>query len=290
MEHCNRNASICACPEAEILVNLLLRKPYEQVSRKKLNAINCAITSDIKLSHWQLQSIPYEQTGLMTNVQLFNFILIAYKNRVKPEASHVLFKEQNLMRFFVRYGKSFANDFTFMVLLRDCRAILNSQLHSIVPETGRAFSDNSFTVVLYYIRFVKKLKRIIQANRLPVLSLRYEDLLSDFKTINAIVCERLQIEDRNNDDSYHAKMIPAHAYLHCGINKPLQKKTIHKWETGLDAYEKWLASFLLPDKNWGGYRYDKTPFQFCYIIRMLREIFRFSLYFVFAKIKWLTKL
>lgn len=278
--HLSKHPSICVCPEAEILVNLLLYDPSKIIDKKLLGKLNGSILYDPKLQNWKLSPIVYESVEGVSCLELFIIVLKKYRSLIASKAHYILFKEQNLMRFMMKFGKTYSDLIYNIVLIRDPRAILYSQRNSLSPENGMAFSNNSFTTLFYCRRFMQKVKRLRGVNLI-----RFEDFVMKPMDVSADLFSSFGLQTEMSEKGVYYSLPDSHKILHSKVVNKVDAGVVKKWERRLSLYDEWLAAVFFRTSVY--YPIPRRPFSPYLLFKLINDVFRFTNYLLSAKYRWI---
>ena len=170
-------SEILVCPEAEVLVNILLKNPGTRINEREQETLGSAIENDRKLKHWNLD-IDSKKTESQSKLDLFFNILNQYRSRTKPGSTVIVFKAVDLINcieIFHEYGLNKGLDIYFISLIRDPRAIFNSQRQTYVEHRKKLMNRNPLATVYQWNYFVTM--SIYYSSLTKLIILRYEDLI-----------------------------------------------------------------------------------------------------------------
>ena len=172
---------ILVCPEAEVLVNMLLKNPDTRLSKKEQESLGSAIENDRKLKHWNLD-IDLRKTDSQSRPELFFNILDHYQSRTKPGSRAIAFKAVDLINcidILHDYGIQKGLDIYFISLIRDPRAIFNSQRQTYVESKRKFMNRNPLTTVYQWNYLVTNSIKYTSLYKLVIL--KYEDLVNSLE-------------------------------------------------------------------------------------------------------------
>lgn len=252
-EQLSRVKNILVCPEADILVNLLLVKPNDLI--KGQETLIEAFTSDKKLKAWHLDFRSFAFVG-KTNFEIFKQIIAAYREIENPNATIVFFKAERLFQLAKTLYtlKQFGEPLDFIGIIRDIRAIYNSQSSTINPQTGQHFSCNPVACARYWNKFANAL---MEDRAIYTAVIKYSDLIETFpdplfdliKTIghtsNSFESEQGNLYQRISAD---------HKFLHNHIVEQPDTSRVTRWKNLLNKKEIKLLE-LSSDKQLLAYNY-----------------------------------
>ena len=175
----SKNADILVCPEAEVLVNILAKKSSSPLNSFDHIKLNTAVTADRKLKYWGLD-LAILMDSAENRLDLFFSILDQYHSKTKPQSQVIVFKAVDLincMDVLHAYGIEKGLDIYFINLIRDPRAIYNSQRNTYVASKRRFMNRNPlFTVYQWEHLFSRSYDQHF-IKRLCII--KYEDLIND---------------------------------------------------------------------------------------------------------------
>lgn len=237
----SRSEEIMVFPEAEILINLLLVKPEAEFNL--LEKIETQIKLDSKLKYWEL--ITEDLTSLRTaptNFDAFVNVLLAYRNKFKPNAKIFLFKAERILFLYENITIHFAGKYNLLLvaLVRDPRGIYESQKRTEMSSFGSNMSKNPVFTAIRWNRFVIELKSF--RSREDIIQVRYENLVLKYNATCGKLCCLIGVRkfDYYSEGDLMRRLPDDQLNKHKIINKgPLQKK-INLWEKELNKKEIYL--------------------------------------------------
>lgn len=230
----NKWPEICCCPEAEVLMELLLFEPQKIVSASQIKKLEYALINDYKLKHWKLKpDTILPACNNKKNSECFAEILNAFCDMHKPQAKFVVFKAEYLI-FLYEKLRNF--NCLWIDLVRDPRAVYNSQSKTINPYTGKPFSENIYQFAFHWNRHVKQALKHFKATNCQIIF--YEDLIGDYtKCINAVASfikiDILNFSKVQISDSYF--MLPEQQNIHRNHGFPPIPQCVDKWRKHIDS-------------------------------------------------------
>ncbi len=174
------SSQICVCPEADILVNMLLENPSKEIEdhwdlQRKLEI---AILQDEKFRYWDLDELDIARISTdRIHLDAFCTLLNCYRERNKPDAGAILFKSERLIRLAPLILATKANNiiFQFIALLRDPRGVILSQKKTKIPGKGKPMTDNPGFTAIFWKIFARESSKYRHIHGFLVM--RYEDLI-----------------------------------------------------------------------------------------------------------------
>jgi hypothetical protein len=283
----NARPEICSCPEAEALVHLLLRNCCAKVTPQIAAKLDNLIAADYKLSKWGLPPMGGAVSKLPSCLSAFMAVLSQYKKMRKPQASHILFKEQNLIGPMLKGSFAGCSNISSIALIRDCRAVALSQLTSLIPETGQPFAANTFTAARYWHRFAQKTMQASGAGL--AMMLRYEDIVSAAQNELAgisIYCGLPASAANTCPDAGFVTDI--HKQLHSKASGPALHDRKLAWETQLSPYRKAVCNIVAGKSlRATGYKHNRGHISLKGYFRLGSEIICWAGSTAKAKLKWM---
>jgi|GEM_PF-757521 len=281
---------IIACPEAEILVNLFLEDPYGRYyppEKNRREYLLSLLQTDPKLKFWNLDPEVLDQVNSSArNMDQFLNILVRYRDRIKPGAGILLFKAERLIHLVSNImSEPVGINTSFIALVRDPRAVFDSQKRTVSPLNGKPMSTHPVNTAIQWREFARLCRGY---EKLPGFNLvQFEDLILSGNEVMTRLCERLRLDPSSIKPGYgdlYERIPPDHRPIHESILKgPLPGKT-GEWKQQLTRNETRLIEQTAGVKmSYYGYaRIYPSRYLYLNIIRIIREI----LYFVVA---WLRK-
>jgi hypothetical protein len=237
---------IMGCPEGDWLVSNLLEDPGSvYTGPQNLSEI---FSDDPKMKNWSFQAsdLNFMQDGLL-NIEVFIHILESMRLRIKPDADKIIFKAERLVFLFDRIHacQSFRDQFAYLYLVRDVRAVYQSQKSRLNPLSGKPFSRSPGITARYW----KKHLAALESSGLyaDIYKLKYENLVLDFASETKKLEKYLELRpgllDPVNGD--YVNMIPAdHIHIHPDVSlQPLDSK-VSSWKTLLTKKETGIIEFI----------------------------------------------
>ena len=225
---------ILVCPEAEILVNTLLKNPNAGLTMKELEKLDSAIHNDRKLKHWNLD-IDLREIDATSKLDLFFFILEQYKSSINPKSNTITFKAVDLINYVETlhdYGLLKGLDIYFISLIRDPRAVFNSQRQTYV-EYRRKFMNRNPLVTINQWNYLLSRSEYYKFQTKFVI-LKYEDLVKNLNTVLNQLIRLFGIIEEYHFDSLHGKLrdrIPLDQLsMHPNIADPPLYEKIDSWQ------------------------------------------------------------
>lgn len=239
----SRIRHICVCPEADILYELLLIKPTRKISKRDLKVLKELLIKDTKFKLWKLStdSVFKEDIIGLNTFELFIKILQAFKDEHYSECTTIVFKQNYLYRLF-RQEIVFPGVKLYGVfLIRDPRAIYNSQKHTINPQTNKEMCNNPLLLITNWNTFINSILYIDRSNK-PYAIIQYENMINNLeKTMNELLRHiDIHYQFKNYKQAYTNYinwLNDQHRKIHPDVEKEPKKKSLQKWSEHLDKIE-----------------------------------------------------
>lgn len=231
---------VAVCPESDILTNLLLIKPWENIEKQKVQ-IASDLDKNEQLKYWKLDLECFDfPASLKTRFDVFLHILTCYQKQHQPSSELILYKNERLFQVLPEIMNKTNNKIYILLLLRDIRAIYHSQSTTLLPASKKFFSGNPVVTSMYwnsYVRSINKLKCF------TCYKVFYEKLIADFGNEFNRIINFLELQP-NNEMTNSGKVInflpDSHQKIHANILKPPIAERISAWEKNLSQKEKQL--------------------------------------------------
>lgn len=274
----SRSATICVCPEAEILYDLFLRSPQRRLSKNEVLRGIRMVNNDKKFKAWKFV---INETEYQTSdpFKLFCSILEGFRKKYYPKAAMILFKHNYLYRL-LHYPEIRSNENIFWInLIRDPRAIYASQKRTISPFTKKVMSKNPVAFIDNWNDYAGTIGNTpVSRNRIIV---KYETLISHFDDTMEKTGNRLQNIFSWNDIRHAPQQLAnwiseEYNAIHKNINEPPQSEYVNAWRSFLSKYELMVIHSLVkpnPFYEFPAYK-EFVPGYFFYVFyqRILRKI------------------
>jgi hypothetical protein len=248
----SKSADILVCPEAEILIDLFLNTPAEPFNPDKRfsDRLFKAIETDTKLKYWGLlkKDIINDIKGAKTWFDAFIKFLEAYKKKVKPGSSTIVFKAERLIYSYNRIHPLAAlYNIRFVALVRDCRAIFYSQNNTCIPETEQIMETNSLRLAKRWNTFMRMAEEYVKNDDFVIVS--YESLIKDFNYYFKFVCENLNIKPikTENKGDLRYRMPASHLTIHDSMGNNPEIEKINLWHNNIGAHQLYILELVSGD-------------------------------------------
>jgi len=228
-------SEILVCPEAEILVNILLKNPDTMLNKKEQEILGSAIENDRKLKHWNLD-IDLSKTDPQSKLDLFFNILNQYRSRTKPGSTLIAFKAVDLINcieILHEYGSQKGLDIYFISLIRDPRAIYNSQRRTYVEHRNKFMNRNPLVTIYQWNYLVTR--SIMYSSYTKLVILRYEDLVNN---LDMELNKLLKIIGIHGERTFaglqgdlKARIPQDQLSMHQNITDPPIPEKVNQWQT-----------------------------------------------------------
>ena len=228
---------ILICPEAEILVNQLIKKHEVPMHGVGVSMLEKALTTDRKLKYWGLNPEAIQDDN-SNRLDVFFTLLKTYHASTKPDARIILFKAVDLMHYIdplLDYCEKHDTEISFLILLRDPRGIYNSQRQTYVKYRRRWMNRNPL-LMLYQWQYLLE-QSINYADRYSFFTLRFEDLVIDLgknmKEILAFLGIPADLYHESQPGDLKARMPSDQLYMHPNIEDSPYSNAAYKWNNEL---------------------------------------------------------
>jgi len=233
----SRYSNVCVCPEGELLVHYLLYKPELVFSKSRAKYFSGLYCNDEKLPQWNLD-INFNQFVGKKCFEVFFYILEQYKRQYSPNATQIVFKDQSLYK--LAFKKNILN-VRHVILHREPKAILNSQLKSIEPNKGDYFSKNP----LITLSAIRKFKKDTRAKHFFSYQLYYEDLVRGIPLENLLPLRG----ERRKNGIYRSFILNGHEALHSKAFCEIDVCRVDAWRTELDPFFSEIADIICSEET-----------------------------------------
>ncbi len=247
--------TICVCPEADILYELLLSYSNFKIKQHHLNKWKSLFESDPKFKSWKLpvESIINANIVGENSYVLFINILIKFQKRYFPNCDTIIYKQNFLYKIFNEIKSISENIFFGISLIRSPLGIYNSQKHTINPQLCKIMSKNPLQLIKEWNNFIKT-DYSMTDNYTVVI---YEKLITEFEESMDNILQFLKIsgpfQKYTFSEATHINWIDLnHIPIHQNINKTPVIGNIIKWKEGLNN-----AEYLVIKLNYVNNKYYK---------------------------------
>ncbi|MBD3249363.1 hypothetical protein GF336_04935 [Candidatus Woesearchaeota archaeon] len=254
-------------------------------TKKTINVLKKLIVDEYEIKEWGIDITYNDVKDVNDKKELISRI-------------HNIYTSKNNKRIwgqktprFVRYGKLLKRhypDSKFIHIIRDPRAVVSSLIESNVHKSNVLYGSR---------RWVNDVRKgIVLKERHPedVLEIKYEHLVSNPKKELEKICKFLEIKfDENMLKYYKSKKEYREYYsrIHSKLSKPVDKKSISKWELKLDKKQVMLIENIcgeLMEKLGYKRRYKRKKTGLLYVLllkieRKLKLFSQFKHYFLKRK-------
>lgn len=232
----SKSEKICVCPEADILVNLFLEDPEKICSLRTIHQLEKSLKTDLKLKNWNLRAMDPDSflTG-MSHFQCFKNILGQYKKHIKPKSQVIVFKSERLIYLYDLFNK-INQDFNiaWVTIIRDCRAVYNSQKSTKFPATGKSMSKHPVNTALYWNSFIHRCYKYLNKDNFIVV--HFEKLIANLSNEFSIMLDKLNISEfdiKNTPGDLWQRMPESHRAIHRNILQLPISSVSNNWEKSL---------------------------------------------------------
>lgn len=216
----------------------------------------------------------------------------------------VIYKSCPLMPWHISASMKHFPEAKFIHMIRDPRAVFNSQANSLDPATGKPFSSSAIKTAMDW----KRAATIDQSSlQTPLHEIKYEDLISEPDGVMRGLLGYLGIENQTKTGStasFMSRMDNGDQKLHQEITSEPDTGKVFTWQTNLSTktiglIDTFLAD-LIPSKGyellakpgkgrfltkihiWIGIRYEKSKLFLKRVKRVLKSM-RLNPLYLFRK-------
>jgi hypothetical protein len=258
---------VCACPESDALVRLFLEAPAARFAltsrtRRKLSE---SFSRDEKMAAWDLVNGMWTcLENARTNLEAFVSVLNYYSNSVKPRVKIILFKAERLSALMEKIFKANLEnpeiDMCFLSIIRDPRAVVSSQLKTLIPGKSTPMCHNPVRTSLQWRSSVKQVMRYNEISE-NVMIINYEDLITKPGVSNKELSGFLGIDHTElnpGKGDLVGKLSDETRHVHQRANLPPQQDRVNAWRENLDlrniylierTCRSWMDKFNYPLKS-----------------------------------------
>ncbi len=252
----SKNPEILVCPEAEVLVNVLLLHQNNCISFRSFERIKKILAVDFKFNNWSLNISSIRlNNSIKTYFDVFILILSKYLNQVKPDARIVIFRAERLFQLVNNLSQENIYKYKIKVLylIRDIRAIYASQKNTINPDSGKIMSHNPVRTAKYWIWYINSIENM---RGFYYDQIRYENFILEYNQSLIRIFNMLgaSIKTLKPTGDLYERMLDQHKKIHKNcIKYPIASK-IDAWQQALSKYEihciERLAGKILKNLNY----------------------------------------
>lgn len=236
----SKSKGICVCPESEFLVSCFLSKPKAAFNKRQQAQTIKLLFSESKFVHWGLLKTEVEEVLQFSTCRsdAFMQILLAYKQKQKPNAKAIVFKHNNILK--KTKGLSFVNcEVYYLALQRLPLAIFESQKRTFDPETGKVMCANPLALAMKWKQHNRQLASF--ASNKACLKINFDALM---RTPNESMAKIV----RWLGETFESQLLgdiaeflpPAFSEMHIKAIKDPLLKNLDSWKSSLTTFEKTL--------------------------------------------------
>lgn len=232
----SRDRRLATCPEAEILIDLLLSNPTKKIHNASSSILDL-LKNNKKLNSWNLPASIYKSDNSeRTFFDLFLDIISAHKDIYSPNAQVVFFKGTHIAKHYgdiKKLAKFKGIKINLIRIIRDPRAIWSSQSKTISPTTNKKMSVSPIDVARSWNSWIE-----LTSNYHEIITLKYEDLISKGEEEFSILCRQIELDFKIDYPSgtHYNNLTDEHKNIHPNIAKPFNKDRIMAWNKELSRY------------------------------------------------------
>lgn len=231
-----RRARVVLLPEANFVPPLIEAARKQTIT--SASGVLEVLQADTKFSDWQLdfdeiRRVIDEKVPL-TAAEAIGAICGEYAKCVDSETLRFGFKKGSYVNHFRNLKATFP-DAKFIGLIRDGRAVFNSQRQAIYWKTGKPFETDAAKCATLWQDTVQLLREIEKRHRESTLIVHYENLVRDTDKVMDTVLQFLELEAREYKDvDVTCYDIPArYKNIHGNIGRPPLEERISAWRDSL---------------------------------------------------------
>ncbi len=259
----SKSPDILVCPEGEVLMNELLVKPESPfiLTNENRKRFTQFFIEDPKLKYWGLteEVLDLLPTGV-SNFEIFVSILSNYKNRIKPDATTILFKAERLIHLFDRLVQVKSEyKIYFLSIVRDCRGVYASQKMTVFPDSDKLMSRNPVKTAISWNSHVKKALQMKEVGKLDLV--KFEELILSTKEVFFHLLERMEFpffEICGEEGDLYSRLPESHKKIHSNIVENPIFAITEDWSRTLSVKEQCIIE-IIAGKNLTifGYNFNK---------------------------------
>ncbi len=266
-QHLSCSGNILVCLEADILVSEFLEDPGGGFCfSDRIEHLKQIWGTDYKLKEWGKGNHHPDWERIKaasTNLEAFCLFLTACRDEVKPGATLVLFKAERLLYLFGKISKAAHTGMVFhpLVLIRDVRAIYESQKRTPMLPGNEPMSIDPVKTALDWNRFVRKSSKLAARGLVQIIF--FESFIHDQQIILHRLEEILGIDgswDENSQGDLYERMSVEMKTIHRSIPEKPDCDKIDQWVSLLKPEEitameclsgRWLKQLGYVLTGWG---------------------------------------
>jgi len=229
--------SILVCPEAEVLVYYFIqqKEPLFSQAGKLRSLLTDLFSGDPKLKHWGLTVSDFVDTvQYKNNFEVFVEILKKYRDRVKPEASIILFKADTIAYFCNQIPEEFYKRYGINIIsiIRDGRASYASQRETVGARKQKPMSRNPVKAAILWKKWIKFYSNHLNDPRF--IYIRYEEMINEFESqFHQLLLDlnlNSEVESKTINGDLYDRIPPIQRTMHQNVlRSPLPEK-IEMWK------------------------------------------------------------
>ncbi|NHB67684.1 sulfotransferase [Perlabentimonas gracilis] len=228
---------VIVCPEADVLVRLLLKNPSKNVSPIFLRKFNSICKTDPKLRLWDLSPL---NEKLTTRLDLFFKLLIQFSKNENRKTSLIVFKERSILHY-KKILESYPVNSNFLAIIRDPRAVFLSQKKAYNSYRNKPLAINPVTFTKQWNSFIFNL-HTLRRNKEKIIEVKYENLINKCEiTINSILQQLIPLLSESRKDFHKSEkfelFLEKESIKHSLVGHPPHFERIDAWKTDLSLFE-----------------------------------------------------
>ncbi|MCB8964992.1 MAG: sulfotransferase [Bacteroidales bacterium] len=233
----NKIEGVVVCPEFDLLIRLLLKKPYKKVSTKFLGKFINTCINNINYKIWD--TLP-ERTEYSNRIELFFAILHRYANKINPNPTCIVFKERSILEYHYILTQ-YSEKVNFLSLIRDPRAVFASQSRTKKPVTNRLMSSNPVSTSRSWNKHCRISNELQNETNTKILY--YESLIKEPNITIQHLYKWITNSDKKletkNEDSKKPFYVN-YNNMHSIVNQPAKLERIDAWQSVLKKSEIYI--------------------------------------------------
>lgn len=246
------------------------------------------IYSDTKFQSWgidrkkltaEIKSLDEYPLGFNKLLPIF---LKLYFETAKSNACIHIYKSSFIYLQRIKKVRQMFPESKFIFIIRDGRAIYNSQKKSLDSKKGKPFADNPFRTAKKFTRAEKIVKKYRSEKWFHLV--KYEDLITDANTEIDKLLRFLGLSKfKKSDNKDYFKAIPkSQKSLHENLQYGPLRKRINAWKEELNKDEIYIFQNAC-SKALMNFNYSLEPMNF-HVFKKIYIYLKFKLHYVFKRI------
>ncbi|SEW42047.1 Sulfotransferase family protein [Cognatiyoonia koreensis] len=241
---------VCVTPEGSFPAEMLGVNGFAPVELKTAASAASyldALTSVSKLASWNIEptitnSLPVD------GVTIFQGLLRQYRDTFFPSDQMICYKGDPVMPWEITKALSYHRSAGAIVILRDPRAILHSQLNAAYAYRGGKFSHAVAQNAREWAQMVSAIEALADDPRVHVV--RYEELVTDTDAALAKLAAFLEVRcrDKAQERGFADTIADEERHLHVRATEAPDASRLDAWRTTLDPRKQALLEQLIGEQ------------------------------------------